>query len=116
MPGIRATTDPEEADFLPSRRKRPPDSPRDRQAESAYDFVRLFVDLNAPTAPVDQSSFGSPHHPGWAVRRAFLRLESEGVLRRTEVPKRDERGRMVWYRYLVRTVGQPAWRDAGNRR
>lgn len=117
MPDIRPTVDPEEADFPPSRRRRAPASPRDRQAESAYDLVRLFVDLEGPTAPTDQSGFGSPHHPGWAVRRAFFRLESEGVLRRTEVPRRDERGRMVWYRYLVRApLGQPgsAWRDAGN--
>ncbi len=111
MPCIRPNEDP---DLLPVRRKRatPPSvPPRERQARAAYDFVRLFADLDGPTAPVDQSSFGSPHHPGWAVRRAFVQLVKEGVLRGpVELPKRDKRGQLVWYQYLVPTPSiVPGW-------
>ncbi len=100
MPRVQVDKiDPEEADFPPRRRTRAPASVRDRQAEAAYEFVRLFVDLESPTAPVDQPGFGSPYHAPWAVRRAFLRLASEGVLRVGELPKRDARGRMVWHSF-----------------
>jgi hypothetical protein len=111
MPGIRPNEDP---DLLPRRRKKttPPSvAPRERQARAAYDFVRLSVDLEGPTAPADQSGFGSPHHPGWAVRRAFVRLVKEGVLRGpVELPKRDERGQPVWYQHRVPVTVRERWR------
>jgi hypothetical protein len=72
-----------------------------KQVDFAYDFARMHVDLDRMTVPGRISSLGGGYFPPWAMRRAYMALVKEGILRGPEpVPKRKER-EPIWYHLHV---------------
>lgn len=95
--------DPDE--YEPSERKRPsgskPGSSKRKQIDLAYDFARMHVNLENMTVPGRISSLGGGYFPPWAMRRAYMALVKEGILRGPEPAPKRKGGEPIWYHLHV---------------